>query len=409
MDLAIVDFETTGIIPTQNRVIEVAILRVDRHGHICGSYETLINPMRDLGPTHIHGIMGADVENAPTFEEIAGDVLALLKDAVFVAHNASFDCRFLLTEMARCQIELPDFPVLCTMSVARQAWPGIKHRALADLCEQLNIQYTNHHTAMSDVQATYQLLEKARRALPDFEAMWTCTSTATWPNYRPSGKSWPRKRQTIVPTASFLSRLVEKVPAPDNYDPKMDGYLSLLDKALLDRVISAQEAEALIAMAKHLGLDHDLVMSAHRRYLRDLVFYAMEDQVITERESRDLYLVAELLGISEAELQGMVNAIQAGKFPTELLTQENEFAGKSVCFTGTLTCTINGERITREQAHQLARAAGMTIAEAVTSKLNYLVVADPNSQSTKARKARQDKIPILSEVAFWLKLGVVVQ
>lgn len=406
MDLAVVDVETTGILPGHyHRIIEIAIVRMDPNGRICDTLETLINPKRDLGPTHIHGIMGADVADAPTFEEIAGDVLAMLKGCVFVAHNAAFDRRFLLAELHRCQIPMPDMPHLCTMNLVRKAFPNIKQRALGPLCDALKIQYTNHHTAMSDALATSRLLEKAWSHLPSFHA----PTNASWPNLKPSGKRRVRGDNQHEAGSSFISNLVARLPAPGDYDADMDAYLSLLDQALLDRIITPEEAHDLLQLATDLGLDQDTVMNAHRRYVRDLVWYALEDDVITEREDRDLRLVCQLLGVGDDQLQGMIQAIKAGEAPEDLRVQENDFVGKSVCFTGTLTCTRQGVRMSRGQAWELAREAGMTIAERVTKKLDYLVVADPNTQSNKARKAREYGIPVLSEVAFWLKLGVEVQ
>ncbi len=84
------------------------------------------------------------------------------------------------------------------------------------------------------------------------------------------------------------------------------------------------------------------------------------------------------------------------------------FQGKSVCFSGEMTCTINGDRLTRTMAQAIAKSAGMIAEKNVTQRLDYLVLADPNSMSSKARKARKYKIPILAENAFWLMLGIEV-
>lgn len=82
-----------------DRVIEIAVARVDASGRIEDEYATLINPEgRDTGPVFVHGISNGAVRNAPLFADVAGDVLARLEGAVVVAHNAVFEERFLAAE-----------------------------------------------------------------------------------------------------------------------------------------------------------------------------------------------------------------------------------------------------------------------------------------------------------------------
>jgi tetratricopeptide (TPR) repeat protein len=86
----------------------------------------------------------------------------------------------------------------------------------------------------------------------------------------------------------------------------------------------------------------------------------------------------------------------------------NDLIGKRVCFTGELISTINGKPVTRALAHSLAERAGLAIASSVTKQLDVLVVADPCSQSGKAKKARQYGTRIIAEAVFWNMIGVAV-
>ena len=99
---ACLDFETTGFSPRSNRVVEVATVIVE-NGAIGESWTTLVNPGDDheLGASHIHGIQREWLNNAPSFNEIAGDLYKRLDQSVIVAHNANFDLRFLRAEMER--------------------------------------------------------------------------------------------------------------------------------------------------------------------------------------------------------------------------------------------------------------------------------------------------------------------
>jgi len=90
---AVVDVETTGFSPLRgDRIVEVAVVRL--FGDSTEEYVTLVNPLRDVGPVHIHGLTAADVSEAPMFTEIVGDLLGVLEGAVMVAHNLRFDRDF---------------------------------------------------------------------------------------------------------------------------------------------------------------------------------------------------------------------------------------------------------------------------------------------------------------------------
>jgi DNA polymerase III epsilon subunit-like protein len=67
---AVVDVETTGLY-NSDRVVEVAVVTITADGRVVDEWDTLINPQRDVGPTHIHRITPSMVSAAPTFEEIA--------------------------------------------------------------------------------------------------------------------------------------------------------------------------------------------------------------------------------------------------------------------------------------------------------------------------------------------------
>jgi DNA polymerase-3 subunit epsilon len=85
-----------------------------------------------------------------------------------------------------------------------------------------------------------------------------------------------------------------------------------------------------------------------------------------------------------------------------------DLRGKSVCFTGELLSQWKGERISRELAEKLAADAGLEVRASVTKALDILVVADPDTQSGKAQKARRYGTRIIAEAAFWKALGVPV-
>lgn len=126
-------------------------------------------------------------------------------------------------------------------------------------------------------------------------------------------------------------------------------------------------------------------------------------------EAEDLRLVGQFLG-----LQGSFVAAAIERAPDHPMLESGEHksvslsTGTTVCFTGALRATIDGYAVTREQAHEFARGAGLIVLDSVTKKLDVLVVADPQSASGKAKKARSYGTRIIAEAVFWQLIGVPV-
>lgn len=143
---------------------------------------------------------------------------------------------------------------------------------------------------------------------------------------------------------------------------------------------------------------------------------ALADGVITETERRDLRQVAFLLGLYGSELDEILEtaSLKISWEPTEVkatleLPPQNQLTGKRMCFTGECQCHHLGQTITREIATELAMSQGMIVMEIVTKKLDLLVVADPLSQSGKAKKARKYGVRIMHDAVFWKILGIEIE
>src|SRR5687767_3010616 len=112
---AVLDVETTGLRPARDRIIEIAIVSMDDEANSIDEWCTLINPGRSLGATEIHRIARKHVADAPSFEQVVGDVFERLRGNVVVAHNARFDSAMLDAEIRRAGYEIP-IDWLCTSS-----------------------------------------------------------------------------------------------------------------------------------------------------------------------------------------------------------------------------------------------------------------------------------------------------
>ncbi|MGE0089973.1 MAG: exonuclease domain-containing protein [Bacteroidales bacterium] len=156
---AIIDIETTGLSPVNEKITEIAIYLHDGE-KITDSFTTLINPERRIPAhiTHLTGITNEMVENAPKFWEVAKDIVTLTENCIFVAHNASFDYNFIRSEFKSLGYNYTR-DRLCTVKLSRKIIPGFKSYSLGNLCNSLNIQVNDRHRAMGDAFATVKLFE----------------------------------------------------------------------------------------------------------------------------------------------------------------------------------------------------------------------------------------------------------
>ncbi len=158
---AIVDIETCGGKYTypNGRIIEICILVHDGL-QIVEKFSTLINPQCRIMPifTSITGITNQMLYDAPTFEDVAKDILHLTKNNIFVAHNVSFDYNFIQAEMNALGIVF-DREKLCTVKLSRKIIKNLPSYSLGKLCASLNIPLENRHRAEGDAQATAKLLD----------------------------------------------------------------------------------------------------------------------------------------------------------------------------------------------------------------------------------------------------------
>lgn len=157
---AIVDTETTGLQISHDTITEIAIVIRSEQG-IEHTWHTLINPKRPL-PYEISALTGITtsmLEDAPCFEDIALELLALLQDTVLVAHNARFDYGFLKNAFKSINIPFK-IPVLCTIKLFKKLYPDLKSYALHELTQKFDLPLIQHHRAMHDVTALNLLLDK---------------------------------------------------------------------------------------------------------------------------------------------------------------------------------------------------------------------------------------------------------
>lgn len=159
----IVDVETTGGVNGPARLTEIAIFRHDGQ-QVVDSFHSLLNPGVPIPPfiRHLTGISDEMVQDAPTFADVAADVLKITQDAVFVAHNVGFDFNFIRKELSWLGHDYCR-PTLCTVRTSRRLIPGYPSYSLGKLCRSLDIPLTDRHRAQGDAAATVLLFEMLLR------------------------------------------------------------------------------------------------------------------------------------------------------------------------------------------------------------------------------------------------------
>ncbi|MFM1909291.1 MAG: hypothetical protein RLZZ591_2968, partial [Pseudomonadota bacterium] len=164
-DYVFLDLETTGGNPVSDRITEVALVRMTQEQEVA-RWSTLINPGTPI-PRFITGLTGISdemVAEAPSFAEIAKQLLALLEGAVLAAHNVRFDHGFLKNEFARCEVDLR-VKTLCTVRLSRKLYPQHRSHGLDAIMQRHGLHTVARHRAMGDVDMVLAWLNQAQNEL----------------------------------------------------------------------------------------------------------------------------------------------------------------------------------------------------------------------------------------------------
>jgi DNA polymerase-3 subunit epsilon len=177
------DLETTGLDIANDRIIEIAYIKVYPNGNE-ESFTYRINPERPIPAesTAVHGITDEDVKDCPTFKQMANKIAADFKGCDLAGYNsARFDLPMLAEEFLRADVDIDlstrkmvDVQTIFHKKEQRTLSAAYKFYCKADL--------TDAHAAMADTQATYEILKAQLDVYPDlqndmaFLADYTCTS-----------------------------------------------------------------------------------------------------------------------------------------------------------------------------------------------------------------------------------------
>lgn len=303
---AVIDFETTGLSPGIDRVVEVSVVRREPDGRSEIVLDTLVNPHRRMGATEIHGITDADVENAPGFKAIADDLAKAISGCVLAAYNVYFDMRFFTFEMGRAGFsDIP--PYLCLMYLRPLLRLGCKC-SLTDACRSHGVPYCGSHVAGDDAEAAARLMEvylgvMRNEGIRSFRDL----------SQRGSYKFLQSFGQNVFRCDSGVEHSVPKrlcsrkcrgenaepaaTPSVANRPPRngLAVYWDALKMAVADLHIDKEEIENLQRIVAEYGLRQEQTRMLHARAFASVINQFISDQSLDDRESRKLKLLHRCL------------------------------------------------------------------------------------------------------------------
>lgn len=148
------DLETTGLNPKHCHITEIGAVKIEE-GKVTERFSSFVNPGVPIPKeiTDLTGITNEMVADAPTTAQVLKDFQAFCGEAILVAHNASFDMKFIIEHGMRYDIEFENLHA-DTLQLARYLLRDLEHHRLNDLTEYFNVSLENHHRADCDAEAT---------------------------------------------------------------------------------------------------------------------------------------------------------------------------------------------------------------------------------------------------------------
>ncbi|MBI4507744.1 MAG: 3'-5' exonuclease [Chloroflexi bacterium] len=300
--VAVVDLETTGLYPGGDRIVEIAVVRVEPKQQPTLVLDTLVNPRRPVSATEIHGITDRDVAGAPTFEEVARDLVDAMSGCVLASYNVYFDGKFLQAELAKVGIErFP--PHLCLMYLRPLLGLGSRC-SLAEACQFHGVHHTAHHWAGGDALASARLWQSYTAVLERL-GVRTFGDLARRKAYKFTDSFAQNPLDASVcaglPSATRLkSRALTLAPEPAAPRPVdrhalLGEYWDELTAALADLEVTDAEIGHLLDKRRLLNLTADEVRWLHARAFAGILADVCQDKAITSSEAAVLHRLSTAL------------------------------------------------------------------------------------------------------------------
>ena len=292
---AVVGLATTGFDPDGgDRIVEIAIARVDDRGAILDEYTTLVDPGRDVGPVFVHGISNIDVREAPTFADIAGEILDRLDSAVVVLHDAALVERFLDAEFSRAGVVLPLNPAVCSAWLSRRTL-RLPNTAPRTLARHAGLAGVDPQSALGAVRTVAALLPQML-GVHGGPLRHLC-GLRPMPELDVQAPPRPRVGEQPAGTDGWIASLLTRRRTSADGDLDAQRYLDIVTAALADGRLLGGESGTLARLGASAGLDAARVEALHDLLLEHLRAAARADIILTTGQLRQLRTAAAALGL----------------------------------------------------------------------------------------------------------------
>ena len=165
-EVAVLDFETTGMSPGADRPTEISIAIVSS-GKVIDKFQSLMNPERSIPwkVQELTGISNDMVADARSIRSVMLEAAQFVGRRPIFAHNAGFDRRFWQFELSNIG-RWNEHNFACTMLIARRMYPNSSNHKLGTISSYLELPDNGRaHRAMADVLTTTQLLARIKKDL----------------------------------------------------------------------------------------------------------------------------------------------------------------------------------------------------------------------------------------------------
>ncbi|MEZ4809417.1 MAG: exonuclease domain-containing protein [Allomuricauda sp.] len=287
----IIDIETTGNGIKGNKITEIAIFKFDG-SQIVDEFTSLVNPQCPI-PYFITGLTGIDdhmVKNAPTFPEVAENILSITENCIFVAHAVNFDYGVIKEEFRQIGLEFTR-KKLCTVRLSRKLIPGLHSYSLGKLCSSVGIPLTDRHRARGDAHATVLLFEKLLKtpdSAPIFQKFLNARSQeATLPPHLPKSVFdaippkpgiyyFKNQKGEIIYVGKAIN--LKKRVLGHFYDKSVKEIQMCRETAHIDFKLSGSELVALLMESAEIKKHFPPYNRAQKRILKQYAIFEYEDR-----------------------------------------------------------------------------------------------------------------------------------
>lgn len=148
------DIETTGLSPKSARIIEIGAVRFNSSGRITKKLSKVVFPGSGYvhWGEHIHGITEVEVRRAPPIAGVLSELIAFIGSRIVVAHNLSFENRFLTEELRKAGLSPAPFKGICTYRAATRLIKNSPNHKLATIAAHFGVKQASAHRALVDAE-----------------------------------------------------------------------------------------------------------------------------------------------------------------------------------------------------------------------------------------------------------------